>query len=128
MGTTITNGLGMVSLDLASFIIQDVSPQRGLAGAGGSVPRRNSRNVNKPVITTASNGLVGKCFILAKKYLGGPEIATGDDQPLVIGKAAGSGNNLLQLDHFQYISNSAQPHPPHLNIMNQTIRSPNHQQ
>lgn len=58
--------------------------------------------------------------------VGGPEIANGDDQPLVIGKAAGSsGANLLQLDHFQYLSNSAQPHPPHLNIMNQTIRSPN---
>ena len=65
MGTTITYGLGMVSLNLASCLIQDVSPQRGLAGAGGSVPRRNSRNVNKPVITTASNGLVGKCLILA---------------------------------------------------------------
>ena len=50
--------------------------------------------------------------------VGGPEISNGDDQPLVIGKAAGSGNNLLSLDHFQYISNSAQPHPPHLNIMN----------
>jgi len=25
--------------------------------------------------------------------VGGPEIANGDDQPLVIGKAAGSGSN-----------------------------------
>ena len=41
--------------------------------------------------------------------VGGPEIASGDDQPLIIGKATGSGagGNLISLDHFQYLSNSA---------------------
>ena len=58
MGTTVSNGM-LVRLRTFIILLQDVSPQRGIAGAGGSVPRRNSRNVNKPVIT-ASNGLVGK--------------------------------------------------------------------